>query len=76
MVDERKIVYASPGDDLENPGAYHKECYEALNIFLMLSMSEPDKNQDQLVKTANKLAGVEIKTREKKLITGNKKALR
>ena len=66
MVDERKKVYSSPGDDLENPEAYHEKCFEALRFFMILLVTEGEKNPDKLVKMANQLAGVEIKRRKTK----------
>jgi len=64
MIDERKKVYYSPGDDLENPGAYHEECFKALNYFIILASTESDESTEQMIKLANRLAGLEIKVRK------------
>jgi hypothetical protein len=64
MVDERKKVYASPGDDLENPVPFHEKCSLALNHFKFLLLIETDKSLEQKVIMANKLAKIDIKTRK------------
>jgi len=63
--DRVKKVYACPGDDLENPRAYHKKCFEALKVFVMLVGSgyNDDEPVEELVKIANLVAGV---TKKKK----------
>lgn len=66
LVDERKKFYASPGDDLENPEPFHEECLKALKYFTILASMETNKNEEQMIKLANRLAGVEIKTRKNK----------
>lgn len=64
MVDERKKVYASPGDDLENPVPFHEKCSLALNHFIFLRSIDTDKSIEQMVTMANKLTGIEIKMRK------------
>ncbi len=64
MVDERKKVYASPGDDLENLKPFHEECLKAFNYFAILRSMETDKNTEQMIKLANKLAKIDIETRK------------
>ncbi len=64
MVDERKKVYASPGDDLENPSSFHEECLRAFNYFTILRSMNTDKDMEDMIKLANKLAKIEIETRK------------
>ena len=64
MVDERKKVYASPGDDLENPEPFHENCLKALNYFRILVSMETEKDTEQMIKLANKLAKIDIETRK------------
>jgi len=65
MIDERKKVYASPGDDLENPNPFHEECLRAFNYFTILRSIETDKDKEDMIKLANRLAKIDIKTRKK-----------
>ena len=62
--DYKEKVYASPGDDIENPQAYHKKCFEALQAFRILSWSNSDESMETLIKLANRIAG--IKNKKKK----------
>jgi len=55
--DREEKVYASPGDDIENPGAYHKDCFESLRIFIMLTWSDSDEPLEKRIKMANKFSG-------------------
>jgi len=64
MVDKRKKVYASPGDDLENPSSFHEECLRAFNYFTILRSMNTDKDMEDMIKLANKLAKIDIKTRK------------
>jgi len=62
--DREEKVYASPGDDIENPHAYHRKCFEALQAFQILCWSNSDEPMEKLVKMANKIAGVETKKKK------------
>lgn len=64
--DREEKVYASPGDDIENPKPYHKKCFEALQAFGILCWSNSDEPMETLVKLANRIAGVETKKKKKK----------
>ncbi len=64
MVDERKKVYASPGDDLENPEPFHEDCLRAFNYFVILRSINNNKDTEDTIKLANKLAKIDIKTRK------------
>lgn len=57
QIDREEKVYASPGDDIENPGTYHKDCFETLQMFMMLTWSESDKSVEELIKMANIFSG-------------------
>ncbi|HSV94645.1 MAG TPA: hypothetical protein VLH94_01535 [Spirochaetia bacterium] len=57
QIDREDKVYASPGDDIENLGAYHKDCFESLRIFIMLTWSDSDELLEKRIKMANKFSG-------------------
>lgn len=63
--DEKEKVYESPGDDLENPEPFHKECSRALKYFAILVSTETNKSTDEMIKLANRLAKIDIKPRKK-----------
>ncbi len=63
--DRVEKVYSSPGDDIENPRAFHKKCFSALKAFMMLNAMNDSETTESLVKLANKIAGVEIKKKKK-----------
>jgi hypothetical protein len=63
--DRLEKVYASPGDDIENPQAYHIKCFEALKTFMILSRSNSDEPMEILVKLANRIVGIETKKKKK-----------
>lgn len=56
--DRKEKVYASPGDDIENPKAYHKDCFRALQAFGILCWSNSDEPLEKLVEMANNIAGI------------------
>jgi hypothetical protein len=60
-IDREEKVYASPGDDIEHPKAYHKQCFEALRIYMILCMSYPEKTIKELVGMANESVGIKTK---------------
>jgi len=65
--DDLKKVYCSPGDDIENPKAYHEDCFKALQAFGILCWSYPDEPMEKLIKIANRIAGIkEYKKKNKK----------
>jgi hypothetical protein len=63
--DNKEKVYASPGDDIENPQAYHVKCFKALNTFRMFYGSNSGETVESLIELANKIAGVETKKKKK-----------
>lgn len=66
-LDREKKVYASPGDDIENPKAYHEKCFKALQMFMMLAWSnDENKSTEELVAMANAFTGIENKKKKKK----------
>jgi hypothetical protein len=66
MVDERKIIFrpVNPRADMENLGAFHEECDKADKIFYALLFLDTDTSREQMIKIANKLAGVDINKRK------------
>ena len=68
MVDERKIIFkplhGAPRDSGENQEPFHEECNKADKIFYVLLFLDIDISRKQMVKTANKLAGVDINRRK------------
>lgn len=66
MVDERKIIFrpVHPRAEVKNLGAFHEECDKADKIFYVLLFLDTDISRKQMIKTANKLAGVDINRRK------------
>lgn len=63
--DNKEKVYSSPGDDIENPVAFHKKCFKALQTFGMLYAMNDGETRENQIKLANKIAGVETKKKKK-----------
>jgi len=62
--DRKEKVYASPGDDIENPKAYHKQCFEALRAYRTLVWNYPEKSMKEMVEMANDVAGIKMKKKK------------
>lgn len=66
--DREKKVYASPGDDIENPKAYHEKCFKALQMFMMLAwLNTENKSTEELVQMANAFSGIENKKKKRNI---------
>lgn len=73
MSDREEKVYASPGDDIENPKAYHKDCFESLQAFMLLIWGRSDEPLEKLMDMADRISG---NTRRKKVKEIERKAKR
>jgi hypothetical protein len=56
--DQEEKIYSSPGDDMENPTAYHRDCFEALKIFMFYAFQNPEDSVESLIKKANRTVGL------------------
>lgn len=61
----KKIPISSPRFDYDGPLEFHPKCHEAILFYGLLLRSSSIKDGHKLVTLANRLAGVQIKTRKK-----------
>ncbi len=56
--DTEDKIYSTPGDDMENPKAYHRDCFEALQMFIYFAIQNPKDSLKSLMKQANVFVGL------------------